>query len=187
MILLGIDPSQRHTGLCLLTETGPLFHEIKPTEADVLSSAARLRQGLTLFLEQHAQPPITTYVVEKQLSVGARSSALLFHMQMTVLDVIADHVQRGDPSTPTFILPLPIQLQSYIRKRHGFGGTTATQLVRHFKRVANHPGLISQHCVDAYYLTQLGKDVLEGTWSYPLPSREVPLIPWPTTNGNHPT
>lgn len=175
--IVGIDPSQRHTGLCLLREAGPIFHEIKTEDQDVLTSAGTLRRELRTFLrENKAEKAIIC--MEKQLSVGGQSSTLLFHMQMNVLEVVK---QFNDD--PTLIMPLPIQLISYIKKKHGGDTTSAGTIVAHFKNTTGWKGRISQHCVDGYYLARLGKDVLSGVWSYKLPSKEAPLHPWRTTNG----
>lgn len=175
--IVGIDPSQRHTGLCFLREAEPVFHEIKTEAQDVLTSAATLRKGLREFIKDN-KAENAVIAMEKQLSVGGQSSTLLFHMQMNVFEVI-----KQLQSEPTLVLPLPIQLTSYIKKQHKGDTSSASSIVAHFKDTTGWKGRISQHCVDAYYLALLGRDVLSGVWSYKLPSNEAPLTPWRTTNG----
>lgn len=175
--VVGIDPSQRHTGVCFLTEAGPFFTEIKTGTEDVLTSSQSLRRHLRSFLREHnAQNAV--FCIEKQLSVGGNSSSLMFHMQMNVLEV----VRQLSPS-PVLIMPLPVQLQSYIRRRHGCENPkSATQVVAAAKRALNLKGRFSQHLADAYFLGILARDVLAGTWSYKKPSREQPLVPWEIVN-----
>lgn len=177
-MIIGIDPSQRHTGLCLLTKAGPVFHEIKTEDADVLTSAAILRKGLREFISGN-NAATAAFALEKQLSVGGQSSSLQFHFQMMVLEVI-----KQASSNPTLIMPMPIQLQSYVRKQHGCTNPKGRTLVQHFQRTTGHNRRISEHCVDAFYLAKLGQDVLAGVWRYKLPEREAPLIPWRIRNGD---
>jgi hypothetical protein len=183
--VLGIDPSQRHTGLCLLAGTQVVLDEIKPTADDILSSAEHLRAELKSYLDRRdPDRQIRIYSIEKQLSVGGRSSSLLFYMQMTVLATVMEHVKGLDPEA-ILMMPLPIQLQSYIQKHHQFQGKTDLDLVSHFKRQTGEAGRISVHKVDAYYLAHFGRDVYTGRHGYRLPTREANLTPWKVTNGQH--
>lgn len=172
MEYVGIDPGQRHTGLCFLTEAGPEFHEIKPENEDILSCLTKVRADLTKWLYDKGSNP-TLIAIERQLSVGGQSSSLLFAVQMTILDVVT----RFSGMPATLVMPLPIQLQSYIKKRHGGDISSARATVEHFRQQLKWERRISQHCVDAYYLARLAKDVHEGTWEYKLPSKEAKLFP----------
>lgn len=179
--VIGIDPSQRHTGLAdVCPGSHPAFHEIKPT-GDMLSSARQIVAELEEFLEQNAHPS-TLYAIEKQLSVGGQSSSLMFYMQMTVLDTIGRFVVEKFQVKPVFVMPLPIQLKSYMKKAHGFNIAKPSTIVASFKKKYDGAewaqGRISQHKVDAFMVALLAMDVMEGDWSYPLPSKEAALIPW---------
>lgn len=178
MNLVGIDPGQRHTGLCLLTEAGPVFHEIRTGEEDVLTSLRTIRAELISWRMTHSlHAGNTTFAMEKQLSVGGQSSSLMFAVQMTILDVIT-------PSDGIKIVsPLPIQLVSYLKKVHNIDTTSASSIVKSFQTQLNWKKRISQHCVDAYYLARLAQDVLAGKWEYKLPSNEQKLFPGTTLNG----
>jgi len=179
--VIGIDPSQRHTGLAeLCYGSTPVFHEIQP-KGDVLSSGRQIEAELDNFLANHAEPG-TLYGIEKQLSVGGQTSSLMFYIQMVVLDTIGRfHVEKFQVD-PVFVMPLPVQLKSYMKKRHGFDTAKPSTIVQSFKeKYEKTPwanGRISQHKVDAFMVGQLALDVMEGSWSYPLPSRESALIPW---------
>jgi len=108
MITLGIDPSQRHTGVCLV-DYGPAgtkcFWEIKTGNDDLLTSGAGVFTKMENLLREI--PPSETIIgMERQIS---RSSPFLFYVQMQVLAVIHSW---AFPHTPKIILPLPVQLQS---------------------------------------------------------------------------
>jgi len=170
---LGIDPGLRHTGVCLLqTGADPLFYECKPYALNVLTACSELREGLGKFIQREVGPPVIVSV-EKQLSVGAYSSSLMFHVQMAVYEVLELSLCEFG-----LVAPLPVQLKSYMRKERGVDITNATSIVASFKE--SHPECtrISQHCVDAYYLAKLARDVLAGRWTYRLPSKEMALHPW---------
>lgn len=185
--IVGIDPSQRHTGLCFMnrkdsSEPSLRFHEIKTDGLDVLSSKLKIYDDLHQWMNNlDKEFPIkknVIFAVEKQLSVGGHTSPLLFYIQMSILEVIKER-----DSDPVLIMPLPIQLKSYMKRRHGVDITNATTIVRDFKMKNNFSGRISQHCVDGFYMALLGKDVFEGSHTYKLPSKEFRLTPWEIKNG----
>lgn len=173
----GIDPSQRHTGLCFYGGGPTYFNEITTEGLDVLSSGLTIRRSLIATFRALEGGTTAAFCVEHQLPVGGQSSALLFHIMMCVLEAI-NHVNPN----PTILLPLPIQLQSYVAKRHG-SPTKGRPYVEQFQRTFGHTGRISQHRVDAYYLARLAEDVANGTWEYKLPSKQAALTPWSITNG----
>jgi len=175
---LGIDPAMRHTGLCLYQETGPKFSQIDTeTSRDFLSSARHLKAEFRKKLTPLAGK-VHDVVMERQLSVGGSSSSLQFHTQMILLDLI-DEILKPE----RIYLPLPTQLISYMRKRHKVDTSNASSIVRCFREQTNWPKRISQHCVDGYYLTRLGRDVAAGNWQYAMPSKETDLIPGKISNG----
>jgi len=179
--VIGIDPSQRHTGLAsLCSGSVPVFHEIQPT-TDILTSGRQIEQELTLFLSKEATPD-TFYSVEKQLSVGGQSSSLMFYVQMVVLNTVGRFVQENFKKEPVFVMPLPIQLKSYMKKVHGFDISKPSTIVQSWKKKHSGApwaqGRISQHKVDAFMVAELALDVMKGSFSYKKPQKEAPLIPW---------
>jgi hypothetical protein len=93
-----------------------------------------------------------------------------------MLELLHDMIQPT-----TWVMPLPKQLKSYLTKMHGIDTANKSSIVKHFKLTEGHPGRISSHLVEAYYLTRLAQDVLRGTWRYNLPSKELAPIPGPIT------
>lgn len=177
--ILGVDPSQRHTGLALLRGSDKDFYEIKTGTEDVLTSAKTVRREFREFVESHSCNRVAL-CVERQLVLGRQTSSLMFHMQMNLLQVIEEiwHHPRQ------FVMPLPNQLQSYIFHRHGLKpGKAASPVVNLYKKLTGDQRRVSIHCVDAYFLGQLGREVLKGTWEYNLPRKEPPQVPWSIANG----
>jgi len=179
-MILGIDPAQRHTGMCLLkTDSTYLFHEIKTTE-DVLSSTRQIKKEMVEWTRDNCSSPESlTYSLERQLSVGGYTSALQYHFQVTVLEGIA--YLSGNYARLVF--PLPIQLKSYIKKLGGDIKSPST-IVRSFKKLTGYKGRISQHCVDGYYLARLAEDVILGKFQYKLPSKDYKIVPWEIMHGS---
>jgi hypothetical protein len=186
--VLGIDPSQRHIGLCFTAESilSPRFRELKP-EGDLLTCYQTLKNSLIYELS-FLDPYDDLVCVEKQLSVGGQSSGTMLVMQNAVHEAIQDWLSRRVSKYRDLnfqlVSPLPIQLQKYIRDMIGFKGKTNGELVSFFKQQTSVAGRVSIHCVDAYYLTRLARDVRRGLWRYNLPSKEHPLHPWKILNGD---
>lgn len=177
---LGIDPGQRHVGLCSLTEAGPSFHQIDTGDLPVLESGNKISEELRDWvMTTGGAQGVDMVCMERQLSVGGQSSSLLFHMQMVILGVIAPTFA----TTNRLAMPLPIQLQSYLKKRHGCPIEPDSATVKFFQQQNNWPHRISIHKVDAFYLAKLGQEVSRGTWSYNLPSRELPPFKGIIRNG----
>jgi len=177
MKFVGIDPSLRHTGLCLREGAEFLFDEIKTGKQDVLTSCKQIRADFRAFLKKHGASN-AIFCIEKQLSVGGKSSSLMFHCQMNMLELIKE------TGATQIVMPLPIQLQSYVKKRHGAPAADGDPYVKHFQATMNWPHRISIHKVDGYYLTRLGEDVVNKKWRYNLVSAEQALHPWGTINGD---
>ena len=178
---IGIDPSQRHTGIAIL-ENGsrPAFYEIKG-KGDILSCALQIRQELTDILSTEANEG-TLYCVEKQLSVGGHSSSLQFYIQMIVLETIGQFVFEKYELDPVFVMPLPVQLKSFMQKAHDMRTKTKTEIVESWKEKYQEfdwaQGRISSHKVDAFCLANMGLEIMDLNWEYKLPTKEAPLIPW---------
>jgi hypothetical protein len=180
VIYLGIDPSQRHTGLAIQSKgSEPLFFEVQTGTDDLLTSMRRTRDDLMVILDRHCPSGGTIYSIERQLTQG-HSSAALAAVFMAILDAI----HEWDPEPRAILMPLPVQLISYLKRQHGVDTTSASTIVQHFKQTRGYKGTISQHKVDAYYLGRLAADVMTGRWRYNLPTKERPLVPWRITNGD---
>lgn len=118
--------------------------------------------------------------MEKQLSVGGHSSALMFHMQMVIAEAVHS-VSRWWKETH-WVLPLPVQLNSYMKKR-GVDTTSGRTIVASKQiQALNLEGRVSQHAADAYFLARLAEEVSAGQFTYKLPTKELELFPWTVVN-----
>jgi len=176
---IGIDPSQRHTGLCILRDSGPSFFEIQPDQPDILECMDYLATEFRSWLRQnyHIGDQIC---IERQLSMGGQMSSLMFLVQMVVLNCIKRHAPLQEMR---LVMPLPIQLKSYMTKMHGIESKKKSSIVAGFKKQQNWQQRISSHKVEAFYLAKLAEDVLLGRWQYKLPSRETNLFEGTIING----
>ena len=176
--LVGIDPSQRHIGLCLRSGTEVIFRQVNPKAKDILTCGQELYEGVLQFIVDHDACQ-ADFAIERQLSVGAQSSSLMYHMQMKTLEVLYTvRAKRG-----AIVMPLPVQLQSYVYHKHGLKPSKkATPYVDLYRDLTGDQRRLSIHCVDAYFLTELAREVKAGTWEYKLPYRETALHPWGIQN-----
>jgi len=176
-MIIGIDPSQRHTGVCILGGQQKIdkAFDIKTDGLSILDSVKRLRGELRqLFL----QYPTATYSVEKMMP-SARSGALLFYVQMALLEELV-----SVNATPALAHPLPIQLKSFMIKRFGFDPSTKTAIVEEAKKHSGYSGRMSSHMADAYFLARMADEVINHRYSYPLSKVELQLFTWKVINGN---
>jgi len=104
---------------------------------------------------------------------------LMFYIQMICLGVIESRFVALDPR---LVMPLPVQLKSYMRKVYDVNITSKSTIVKSFKEQCGYEGRISQHKVEAWFLARLGEDVCTGMFKYKLPSREAPLVSWRIIN-----
>lgn len=186
MKVVGIDPSQRHTGLALLDEQveggAPLFFEIETRGTDLLTSVQRIRREFASFVSEHIEKDNVAFSMEKMVASGF-SSQLLFYVQMALFE----EIQKCYPkSEPILINPLPVQLKSYMRRRFQINPEKKSTIVNGFKEkcpVASKFGRVSSHLVEAYFLARMGIEVLEHRWEYTRPQRELPLVPWEVNYG----
>lgn len=178
---LGIDPSLRHTGLAVTDVNGkPLsFHEIKTGDLPWLESIQKLRKEFREYLTKFPKGSVI-YSPEKQLSVGAGSSSLLFAVQIVILEEIA---LREDNKPLGFTFPLPIQIQSYAKKVMLLPIKPNSATVSTAKVKYGLKGRISIHKIDALIAAKLSRDVYNGEWSYNAPSREPQITPWEINYG----
>lgn len=182
MLSIGIDPSLRHTGLCLLSEGAePLFYEIKTLAPDILSAGWELEGELKQWLKRSV-PPFRFLLGQEKMLISGWSSNTLFHVQMIVLKMVQAHCEGIE--YPFTCMPLPVQLKAYMRDMHKVSIKDKTSIVRSFKEQTGIKGM-SSHCAEAYYLARLVRDVYEGRWSYKL-SKDLPIIPWEVLGGKQP-
>jgi len=177
---IGIDPSQRHTGLCLLEEAGPSFWEISPKHDNVLDCLDQTTDELASWLARNSGKD-TLICIERQMSKGGQMAPLMYCVQMVVISTIKRHRPLMDLE---LVLPLPIQLKSYMTKIHGLDISSKSTIVAGFREKLSWEPRISSHKVDAYYLAQLAKDVFLGSWQYKLPSKEAKLFAGTVINGD---
>jgi len=173
MYFLGIDPSQRHTGLCLLSEDANryVFRELKTKDCDLLTACQFLKTELHLTLAQWIGLEEMVVGFERQIS---RASPFLFHVQMELLEELGEWVGK---SKLKLVLPMPSQLRAYMRDRHEVDITNKSTTVASFKKKVNFQNRVSSHCAEAYYLAVMAKDVYEEKWRFNR-CRERPIIPW---------
>jgi len=177
---LGIDPSQRHTGLAFLEPGGqPVLHHFNYPEISVLEAGVKLKQDLVSVL--HAYTPFDVICVEKQLSVGGQMSSLMFYMQMMVLEALSK-VAASAPGMK-MVMPLPVQLKSYMKHHLEFDIAKKSTIVASYKKKYQYSKRISSHEVDAHCLAMFGISVLLGTWGYKKPSRESLVHPFEMSYG----
>lgn len=176
-MIIGIDPSQRHTGVCILGEDLKISkaYDIKTGDLSILDSVNHLRLGLRDLFKEH---PTATYSVEKMMP-SARSGALLFYVQMALLEELV----LSNPA-PKLVHPLPIQLKSFMIKKFGFDPGTKTAIVEAAKKHTGYVGRMSSHMADAYFLARMADAVINHRYSYPLSKVELQLFTWKVINGN---
>jgi hypothetical protein len=185
-LVLGIDPALRNVGLCLLGRAEPSFYQIRSKpEVPVITAARAMKDELHVWLESEGASKANVRLVcmEKQLSTGGESSALMFHMQMVLLEIL--YPVWG--TVNRLAMPLPVQLTSYMKRKHGVDITSAGTIVASFIAQVQWKGpRVSQHKVDAYYLARMGQDLLKGEWTYKRPSKELKLLEGEVFNGIDP-
>lgn len=177
---LGIDPSLRNTGVILMDEDGNvvLKNQISPTEEPVLQAALVLRTELIRLLTAIKDKTVVVSM-EKQL-YRANSSPTLFYVQMLIAEEL--HRFLNSPQKPiVMVSPLPVQLKSYISRQKGVDITSKSTIVEGWKKAHLYKGRISQHLVEASYLAELAKDVMNGQWKYTVSDKDLPLFPWKIT------
>lgn len=169
--VLGLDPGQRHVGLCLLPLGGgpPLFNEVTTDKADIYTSGVIIDTGLRQWFSSLPRPDLVS--IERQGSAGA-SSQLMFLMMYIALRVVYETWPGIDITSP-----LPNQLKSYARHKYNIMDLSKSGLVKGYKSINKTAARISSHKVDAWFLARLGQDVLAGTWKYKQPANELPLTP----------
>lgn len=175
MKFIGIDPSQRGTGFCILNAAGEYedSHTIETTGLTIIPSLAKIRQQISDLVAVNRD---ACYGMERMLPT-ARNGALLFTVQVCILEIL------NTLSNQNLAMPLPIQLRSYMVKRAGFVPTNKSATVLAFREATGQKA-VSSHEADAYFLARLARDVSLGKFSYAAPSVELPLLPWGFKYGN---
>lgn len=171
----GIDPGQRHVGICSLVGADPHLYQIDTVREEVYPSFKIIRRGMIDLLRQFPEPAL--FVIERQGSSGF-SSQVLYSMMISILDAIYYVYPEAK-----LALPLPIQVQSYAKHVHKADITNASSMVESYRRVTGDNSRVSQHKVDGYFMARMGQDLLAKTWGYKLPARELPIINGRVENG----
>lgn len=182
MRILGLDPGQRHVGVCIREGADSFYCQVDTSTEPVVESTFLIEEGLArVVCEAKRTGPIEVVCLERQISTGAKASALMFCMMITALRVL-----RKELPDAKMVMPLPIQLMSYMKKR-GVPTANASSIVRHHRETEAPSKRLSQHQVDAFYLTKAAEEVILGTWEYKLPTTEKApgafAITWRSENG----
>lgn len=175
MEFIGIDPSQRHTGICVM---GPDLkikdsYDITTEGLAILESGFKVRVELGQLFGKY---PDAVYSVEKMMP-AAGSGALLFYFQMILLEELATRTTRK------LVHPLPIQLKSFMKMLTGTVPTNKTEIVKRAKELSGYTKRMSSHIADAYFLARAAKMAVEGRYEYNLSRLELPLFSWEVIGG----
>lgn len=173
-MFVGIDPSQRHTGLCVLHPDGRIAatKEIVTGDLSLMDSGVKVRRELHEFIIQEDLRG-SVFCMEKQLP-RLTAGPQLFYVQMLVLEILQLYTER------LLVFPLPVQLKSYIKNRTGETPRSKSDVVRLAKALSGVKGRTSSHVADAYFLALLSMDLRDGKHSFRLSEAELPLISWGT-------
>lgn len=175
-MIIGIDPSQRNTGVCILNpdRTVKEVYTLKTEALPLLESGEVMRAGFVTLFTLY---PDALYAVEKMIP-RAFSGAALFYVQMIMLEEMARL------TTKRLVHPLPVQLRSFMKSVTGSVPANKTETVAKFKALTSFQGRASSHVADAYFLALLGAAVLDGRYKYRLSEDELPLTSWRAINGS---
>lgn len=174
-MIIGIDPSQRHTGVCILDKDLSIVqaYDIVTGSVPLLESGIIVREMLGVLFDQY---PTATYSVEKMMP-SARNGHHLFYIQMVLLEELAQRTNKR------LIHPLPIQLKSFMKSLLGTVPETKTDIVKAAKQLTSFPGKMTSHVADAYFLARLGDRVLNNNYKYNVSRIELPIISWEVIGG----
>ena len=179
--VVGIDPSLRHTGLALHREgEADVYYEIKTDNLSVLASQEVIREELADGVRGLLGRDLTgsrrvVWSIERQLPQGAVNGWLTMVAMLTVCAAI-DNLSL--PGQPAMVAPYPNQLKSYIKKVHGVS-TGTKNLIRQGHKKITGGKLVSSHKAEAWFLTRMAKDVLNGKWTYGQSPTAPRLFSWP--------
>lgn len=175
-MFIGIDPSQRHTGICVLSKSLEVvsLSEIKTGDMPVLESIVYIRNEMRKVCKVY---PTAVYSMEKMMP-QATNGALLYCVQMAILEVL------GDSTSKQLVHPLPIQLKSYMKKLLGQVPPNKTAIVEGFKAATLYKGRVSSHCADGYFLARMAEEVVNKRFKYNLSKVELPLMTWGVIDGH---
>lgn len=201
-LVVGIDPSLRHTGLALDRGPGqpPVYHEIKTGSIPVVEAVRFIRAELTEWLcglgldremeqlRHPVRPPGKARIVwalEQQMAQADVNGWLMLTVQVAVCEVI----QAQSVGQVQMVAPYPNQLKAYIRRAHGVNPRTKSEIRYGQRRIlrervkSGEVPLVSSHKAEAWFLTQLARDVLAGRWSYKQSPVKVKVFPWQIIRG----
>ena len=178
MIYIGIDPSQRHTGLCVLRDNDYVLSQIDTTsKMDLQTSVYHIRgELLKLMIDYSLQPEQSHFGIERMIP-GAATSPLMFAVQTIVYDTILTHFDFDNRLT--FVTPYPVQLKHYMRKQHGVDiKNKKTGIIDGYKLVTGDENRVSSHRAEAYFLSRMAIDVDAGCWSFTQKKQRLRIFPW---------
>jgi len=174
-MIVGLDPSQRHTGVCVINPELKIIeaYDIKTDGMNILEAGLYIRAQLGILMDKY---PRALYSVEKMMP-NARNGALLFYVQMILLE------EMEKRTTKRLCHLLPIQLKSFMKKLTGKVPDSKSEIVNAAKVLTSFRGRMSSHMADAYFLARAGDQVLSGQYEYNLSEVELPLYNWEILGG----
>jgi hypothetical protein len=177
-VFVGIDPALRHTGYCIRKGKKISFFETKTKKLDFLSATTLIKRDFLKLTK--TLPKETIFCLERQFTQGS-FSASQFYIQMIILDLIR---QFSAPDNPRLVYPAPVQLKSYMAKKQEVDITSKSTIIASFQQRFHYSKRISSHCVEGFYLTLLGEDVLNQSWSYSYNDKKAKPFSWDVMTGS---
>lgn len=186
-LVVGIDPSLRHTGLVLdRRDQPPVYHEIKTAGVSVTEALGDIRRAFWSWLSALGldREPVV-WAMERQLAQGDVNGWLMMLTQCAVCEVI----YGASVGEVQMVAPYPNQLKAYIKRMHGIATRSKTEIRYGHRKIIRarvqsaDVSLVSSHKAEAWFLTQMARDVLAGRWSYQQTAVKVRVFPWPIIRG----
>lgn len=178
MLEIGIDPSRRNTGIAIRRDGVVSFDQIRCRSQCIVEDMRFIRKEIRRVIKNDFSSPKIRLCFERQLSVGAYSSSLMFLFQEVLLEELYFGLKDFDV---TFIYPLPNQLRSFLKKTDR-PFKNDTDIVAACKNETKETSRVSIHKADAYFLMELGVAVQEGIFKYKIPTSDPVSVPWRILN-----
>ena len=173
MWIIGIDPSLRHTGVCVRNTTdskAPLYtYEVKTGKLPVIESASAVADELPTFFDsinQYMWPASTVICVERQIpNAPGSSAAIQFYMYLIVIEVLDNYFNYMREKF--IITPFPMQLKKYMRVKHGVKEVSRKgSITERFKELTGLRS--SSHIAESWFMTMMAEDILKQNWTLPM-------------------
>lgn len=172
MWIIGIDPSLRHTGVCVRNTTDPnnlYTYEVKTGKLPVIESAWAVTDELTTFLNtinQYIWPASTVLCIERQIpNAPGSSAAIQFYMYLQVIETLDCYFNYLREKF--IITPFPMQLKKYMRVKHEVKEVSRKQsIIDRYKELTGRYN--SSHIAESWFMTCMAEDILKKNWTLPM-------------------